>query len=228
MTKSVGKKLKKFSVETRLKSSEDFKNKILTMFKGYIKSVIVPIYYEEKEKKEVLKKCEEVSKKLKESFRVKLDNRNEYTPGWKFNYWELKGVPIRMEIGPKDIEKKQAVLVRRDNNEKKTVKESELKKNISNILDSVQKELTKKADNFFKENIHEAKDMKELKNILDKKGGIVKINWCGSVECAEVAKSETEGGTIRGTVFQGKEKAKGNCAICGKKAKELVYMAKSY
>jgi prolyl-tRNA synthetase len=191
-------------------------------------AIIVPIYYEDKEKDKVFKKCDEVLNELKKHFRIKIDKRNEYTPGWKFNYWELKGVPIRIEIGPKDIAKKQVVLVRRDDGKKSMVKEADLKNDMEKMLDSIQENLTKKSDDFFKKNTSEAKDMKELKNILEKKGGLVKINWCGSTECADVAKAETSGGTIRGTVFGSKEKAKGKCALCGKDSKQIVYMAKSY
>lgn len=191
-------------------------------------AVIVPIYYEDKEKDSVLKKCNETLKDLKKSFRVNLDKRDEYTPGWKFNYWELKGVPIRIEIGPKDIAKKQVVLVRRDDGKKKIVKEAEVKKAINELLNSIQDSLAKKADNYFKNSTSEAKDMKELKKLLDEKGGLVKVEWCGKAECADIAKAETSGGTIRGTAFGKEEKVKGKCAICGKEAKEAVYMAKSY
>ncbi len=171
-------------------------------------------------------KANEIAKKVKA--RVTVDNRKEHTPGWKFNYWELKGVPIRIEIGPKDVKEKQVVLVRRDNGEKISVKEKELTKSVKNILKKIQKNITKKADKSFKDYISKANNLKELKEILERKGGFVKADWCGDVNCADNIKSETSGGAIKGTLFGKKEKISGNCVYCGKKAKEVVYFAKAY
>jgi prolyl-tRNA synthetase len=191
-------------------------------------AIIVPIYYTEKEKIAAHKKAKEIFKNLEKSFRANIDLREEYTPGWKFNYWEMKGVPIRIEVGPKDIKKKQVVLVRRDNGKKIVIKEKFLEKNLSKLLESIQENLTKKADKIFRNNLKEAKNVKELKKILEEKGGLVKINWCGQRECADYIKSETNGGTIRGTIFGKKEKPKGNCLWCDKESKYVVYVAKQY
>jgi prolyl-tRNA synthetase len=191
-------------------------------------AVIVPIYYKKIEKKKVFKKADEIADHLKNIFRIKVDKREEYTPGWKFNYWEMKGVPARIEIGPKDIKKKQVVLVRRDNGTKTVAKENALKKTLDKLLKSIQENLTKKADEFFKNHLSEAKNLKELKKILKERGGFVRVNWCGSTECADNIKSETNGGTIRGTVFGKNEKPTGNCVYCGKEAKSVVYVAKQY
>ncbi len=191
-------------------------------------AVIVPIYYKEVEKEDVFKKTNEILKDLKKWFRVTVDNREEYTPGWKFNYWETKGVPVRIEVGPKDIKKKQVVLVRRDNRKRITTKEKSLRKALNKLLKSIQKNLIKKADEFFRNYLSEAGDFKELKKILEKKGGLVKTNWCGKIECANYIKSKTDGGTIRGTLFGKEEKPKGNCVWCKSKAKYVVYVAKQY
>jgi len=191
-------------------------------------AVIIPIYYKEEEKKSVYKKADEIEKDLKKSFRVKTDKREEYTPGWKFNYWELKGVPIRIEVGPKDVKNKQVVLVRRDEGKKTIVKEKLLKGSLDKLLESIQQSLTKKADGFFRSHLKETKDMKELKKILEEKGGLVKVNWCGSAECADHVKSETNGGTIRGTIFGKEEKPTSDCIWCNKEAKYVVYVAKQY
>jgi len=188
--------------------------------------VIVPIYYKEKDKKKVLEKSDKIAKKLK--VRTKVDDREEHTPGWKFNHWELKGVPIRIEMGPKDIEKKQVVLVRRDTGKKVSVKDKKLVKFVKDILKEIQENITKKADKFFKERLSEAKNIKELKEILEKKGGFVRANWCGDVNCADNIKAETNGGMIKGTLFGKEEKIFSNCVYCGKKAKEVVYFAKAY
>ena len=192
-----------------------------------IQVVIVPILG--KDDKKVVKKAKEVEKLLKDKgFEVKLDDRKEYTPGWKYNYWELKGVPLRIEVGPIDVKKKQVVVARRDTGEKIVVKEGKLVKSLSELLKQIQSNLIKKADKFFKESLHEAEDFETLKKILKEKGGFVRVNWCGSKECADYIKAETEGGTIRGTLFGKKEKVFGKCVWCRKKAKEVVYIAKSY
>lgn len=190
--------------------------------------VIIPIYYKKEEKQNVLKKAEEILENLKKSFRIAVDKREEYTPGWKFNYWEMKGVPIRIEVGPKDIKKKQVVLVRRDSRKRIIIKERLLGENLDKLLRSIQESLTKKTDEFFKGYLSEAKNFKELKKILEEKGGLVKINWCGRVECADYIKSETNGGTIRGTVFGKEEKLKGKCVRCNSESKYVVYVAKQY
>ena len=182
-----------------------------------------------KDDKKIWKAVNETEKLLKKNgFEVKVDGRKEYTPGWKYNYWELKGVPIRIEIGPKDIKKKQVIAVRRDSGEKVAVKNKLLIKALKKMLDEIQINLTKRADRFLKDNLHEAKDFETLKKILKEKGGIVRINWCGSKACADYIKAETDGGSIRGTLFNKKEKAFGKCVWCKKEAKEVVYVAKSY
>jgi prolyl-tRNA synthetase len=190
--------------------------------------IIIPIYFKGSDEK-VLEKSNSI-KKLLESKRIhaKVDDRAEHTPGWKYNYWELKGVPIRIEIGPMDIEKKQLVLVRRDTGEKITVKESELVDKVCKLSEEIQNNLSRRAEKSFREYISEADDMTKLKRILKEKGGLVKISWCGSVECADYIKAETIGGDIRGVPLGKEEKAKGNCIWCGKKASQVVYVSKAY
>jgi len=188
--------------------------------------VIIPIYYEEKERKIVIEKSNKIAKKLK--LRVTVDDRKDYTPGWKFNYWELKGVPIRVEIGPKDVKGKQVVLVRRDTGKKFSVKDKELIKSVKDTLKEIQKNIIKKADKYLKDHISEVNNLEELKKVLEKKGGFVRASWCGNRECADYMKTETNGGTIRGTLFGKKEKVTKNCVYCGKGAKEVVYFAKAY
>jgi len=192
-----------------------------------IQVIIIPIL--NGKKTEILKKCEEIKKELdEESFRVEIDKREEYTPGWKFNYWELKGVPIRVEIGPNDIKNEQAVVVRRDNGEKTKVREINLNEKIRVTLEEIQQKLIKKADKFFEEHLSEAKTMNELKKIVKENGGLVKVNWCGSTECAEWIKEKTGGGDIRGTRFDKREKSDDKCIYCGKSANSVVYVGKSY
>jgi prolyl-tRNA synthetase len=191
-----------------------------------LQAVIIPIF-DESNKGKVLEGAERLKSKL-EKFRVEIDARNEYTPGWKYNYWELKGVPIRIEIGPKDIEKKQFVLVRRDTGEKKTVEESKAKIAVKGTLKKIQSSLIKKADKFLKKNIRQAGSMDKLKKVLREKGGLVKIHWCGDTECADYIKAETDGGVIRGTLLGGKKESVGRCVHCKKETNQIVYVAKQY
>jgi prolyl-tRNA synthetase len=188
--------------------------------------VIIPIFYSSKEKRLVSKKAEDIKNKLKKELTVILDDRTEYTPGWKFNEWELKGVPLRIEIGPQDIKKKQVVLVRRDNNKRIVVKENQLFEKIDKLLEDIQKSLFKKGKEFLKNNIRIAKNYEEFKNIMNEKRGFIKACWCGSEVCEEKIKEET-GATIRVIPFK-KDKIFSDCIYCGKKAEEVVYFAKAY
>jgi len=189
--------------------------------------VIVPIYYKDVEKKSVLKKAEDIKVKLQENnFSVIIDNREGYTPGWKFNEWELKGVPLRMEIGPRDIKNKQVVLVRRDTNEKINAKERDLIKKVSQMLDSIQKNLHKRAKENLEKSITAVKSYDEFKKVLNSKGGFIKASWCGEKHCEEQIKNET-GATIRIIPFK-KEREISKCIYCNKVGKEVVYFAKAY
>jgi prolyl-tRNA synthetase len=191
-------------------------------------TVIIPIYFKGSDEK-IAEKAKSVKKLLEDAcISSKVDDRPEHTPGWKYNYWELKGVPVRIEIGPKDLEKKQLVLVRRDTGEKIMVKEGELVERVRELLEKIQKNLWERAEKFFREHISEAKDIEQLKKTLNETGGLVKVEWCGSVECADYIKAETVGGDIRGAPLGKEEKPKGKCIRCGKKAEQVVYVGKAY
>ncbi|MFH1445186.1 MAG: proline--tRNA ligase [Nanoarchaeota archaeon] len=189
-----------------------------------IQAVIVPIY-KSTNKKEILKVAAKLKKKLSD-FSVKVDDRDYYTPGWKFNEWEMKGVPLRIEIGPKDIKQKQVILVRRDTGEKKAVKVSQLEKIINTKLDHIQSNLFKRAKKFLDSNIHEVTNFKDFENVIKKKKCMAKAKWCGETKCEEEIKDET-GATTR-LIISGKKKVTGNCVHCNKKAKEVVYFARAY
>lgn len=193
-----------------------------------IQAIVVPIFFKGKER-EVLKKARAIVQKIVDGgVRAEVDEREEHTPGWKYNYWELKGTPLRVEIGPKDIERGQVVLVRRDTGDKISVKDGELLEKIRKLLNDIQSNLVWKADEFFEMRISKAKSMGELKNWLGKNGGLARIEWCGEEECAELIKSETGGGEIKGTLFGKEEKPSGKCIKCGKKAKQVVYVGNTY
>lgn len=187
-----------------------------------IQVVIVPIY-DNKTKRAVLKESEKLKKKLESKFNVRLDDRDIYSPGWKFNEWELKGVPIRLEIGPRDIKSKQVVLVRRDTREKKPVKESGIEKTVEKTLELIQENLYRKAKDFMKANTKDAGNFKELEKLIaDRK--MVRARWCWYADCEERVKGKTTA-TIRCIESETKE---GKCAVCGKPAKAIVYFARAY
>jgi len=189
--------------------------------------VIVPILYKEAEKNSILNKARETAKRLEENGMTTIfDDREEYTPGWKFNEWELKGVPMRVEIGPRDVEKKQVVAVRRDTFEKVNVREEDLVESISKMLKDIQNNLFNRAKKFLEENTTAVKTYGEFKETLRKKGGFIKACWCSNTKCEEKIKEET-GATIRLIPFE-KEDLFSNCVYCRSKAKEVVFFARAY
>lgn len=205
----------------------DDKGLIIPPFIAPIQIVIVPIYKKE-QRDEIIEAAEKIQKTLqKAGLRVELDQREGYTPGWKFNEWEVRGVPIRLEIGPKDIQKEQVVLVRRDKREKAFVPMKDAAKKSKTILKAMHKFLQKRADKLLTDSISHPKDYEELKEIQKTKRGFCRANWCGDEACGEKVKEDT-GADIRGTREDIKEEPDGNCIICGKKAKEMVYIAPAY
>ncbi len=190
---------------------------------SYNKVVIVPIVFKD-DKERVIKKAREIRNKLKK-YNVILDDR-DYTSGWKFNEWELKGIPIRIEIGPRDIKNKQVILVRRDNNKKETVKINKIDKRVKEVLEEIQDNLFKKAKNNLNDNLVDVKTFSELdKAIKNKK--VAKTFWCGSVECEDWIKDKTGGAKSINIPFDQPKKF-GNCVWCKKDGKFLIYFGKSY
>jgi prolyl-tRNA synthetase len=195
-----------------------------------IQIVIIPIY-KNNNKREVIKYAKGIFSKLKKSYRVHFDDREDYSPGWKFNDWEMKGIPLRIEIGPRDMEKKQVTLVRRDIGEKTPVKAKDIVKTAKATMEKVHKNMISKVDSMVKDNIHNIKTYEDLKILFEKKSGIARVNFC-SIEsdgeaCAERIKKQFNA-DVRGVRHDIKEEPKGNCIICGKKANEVVYIGKSY
>lgn len=189
-----------------------------------VQIIIVPIG----EDKKIVNKAESIKKKLEE-FDCEIDD-SEKRPGEKFNYWEMKGVPIRIDLGMKDLVKKQVTIFRRDLDEKEVIAEKNLVKRIKEISKEFTQNLIKKADKIFEGRIKNVKNLKEIQKAI-KEGTIAKCEFC-SVEkdgasCAEKIEKET-GAEVRGTKLDEKDKPKGKCALCGKTAKHIVYVAKSY
>jgi prolyl-tRNA synthetase len=162
----------------------------------------------------------------KKGVEVVLDDRSEYTPGWKFNEWELKGVPIRIEIGPRDLKQKQVTLARRDTFDKIPVKEEQTVSAVMKLLEEIQTNIFNKAKKSLEENITTVKTYGEFRNVLGEKGGFIRASWCSDSNCEAKIKEET-GATIRIVPFE-KEKPFSKCIYCGEEAKEAVYFARAY
>jgi len=187
--------------------------------------VIIPIF-KENEKARVMEAAKEIADMLtKSGIRVHVDSREQYTPGWKFNEWELKGVPVRIEIGPKDMAANQAMIVRRDTGKKTAVKTAQLQKEVQKLVNEIQSDLFTKAKKYLDTHIFDAKDLDEIKKLLEKKG-FVRIGWCGSDKCEEKLTEQTTA-TIR-CIPQKKERLPAKCALCGSPAKVVAYIARAY
>jgi len=192
-----------------------------------VQAVIVPIPYKGTEAEAITNKAKETFERLKDKgVAVVLDDRQEYTPGWKFNEWELKGVPIRIEIGPRDLKQRQVMLARRDTFQKTAVKEEETAETVVKMLEEIQNNLFAKAKKTLQESIVTVKNYEEFKKVLEDKGGFIRASWCGKTACEEKMKDET-GATIRAIPFE-KEKPQPKCVYCGEEAKEVAYFARSY
>ncbi|WP_088034059.1 proline--tRNA ligase [Evansella clarkii] len=176
-------------------------------------------------KEGVLDHAYELKEKLSAKFRTGID-ASDKKPGWKFNEYEMKGVPLRLEVGPKDIEKGQAVLVRRDTGEKEFVPQDQLETRISDLLEEIQQNLFNKAKEKQLEKTYTATNYEEFKQTFDQKSGFVKAMWCGETACEEKIKEET-GVTSRCIPNEG-EKISVECVCCGKEAEKMVYWAKAY
>lgn len=189
-----------------------------------IQVVIVPIWRSDEQEVKVREAVEGVKAELK-GLRYEFDDRETYTPGWKFNEWEQKGVPLRIEIGPREVEKKQVVLVRRDTGEKSIAPLEDLKERMEVSLEEVQKSLYRRALAFREENSYQVDDYEEFKRILEGPGGFLWAHWCGSAECGAQIKEETKA-TIRAIPFQ--EQERGRCIRCGEISLQRVVFAKAY
>ena len=188
--------------------------------------VIVPIWRGDEEKTAVLAYADKVFEELKSKYNVIFDSREQFKPGYKFADWELQGVPIRLEIGPKDVEKNQVVLVRRDTMKKQFIGRENILDEVSAQLEKMQKEMLERARLFREENTHEIDEYRKLTKFFGGKGGFAMSHWCGSPECEEKVKSDTKA-TIRCIPFDQK-KEKGKCIVCGGESEGRVIFAKAY
>ncbi len=185
--------------------------------------VIIPIAMH---KEGVKEKTEEIYNKLKTKYRMEIDLREQVSPGYKFNDWEMKGVPLRIEIGPRDIEKGECILARRDNNEKITVKIEELEKQIEEILEKIQNDMYEVCKKRIEEKTTIAHNLEEFQANINKEQGFIKAMWCGNAEC-ETKIKELTSAKSRCIPFN-QEHIGDTCVCCGKKAEKMVIWGRQY
>ncbi|HCL4446431.1 TPA: proline--tRNA ligase [Clostridium botulinum] len=185
-------------------------------------AVIIPVA---QHKEGVLEKAKELKEKLAKVVRVKLDDSDKM-PGWKYSEYEMKGIPLRIEIGPKDIEKNQAVLVRRDNREKTIVSLDEIEIKVQEMLDIIHNSMLEEAKKTRDEKTYVATNMEEFEDTIENKPGFIKAMWCGDRACEDKIR-EVTGATSRCMPFE-QEVVSDTCVCCGKKAKNLVYWGRAY
>ncbi|MCB9112406.1 MAG: proline--tRNA ligase [Anaerolineales bacterium] len=193
-----------------------------------IQAVVVPIFKNDAEKEKVMEVADRIFLELKAAgVRVKFDDRDNVSSGFKFNDWEMRGVPVRVEIGPKDIEKGTVALARRDKpgREGKTfVSQEGLADSVQNLLADVQASLLQRATEYRDSNIHEVDTYEDLKKVVQ--DGWAFAYWCESTECEKKVKEDTKA-TTRNIPFHQPD-AEGKCVVCGKPSKRKVYFAKAY
>ena len=188
-----------------------------------IQVVVVPIA---SHKEGVIEKANEITKVIESVARVKCDTSDQ-TPGWKFAEYEMKGVPLRVEIGPRDIENGQVVVVRRDNGEKTFVKMEDLATEIPKLLTAVRDGMYEKAKARRNAMTYDAKTFEEMKDIADNKPGFIRAMWCGDRECEDRLKEEL-GVTSRCIPLENEEHLSDKCVCCSKPAKHMLYWGKAY
>ena len=188
-----------------------------------IQVVVVPVMMK---KEGVVEKATEVYKKLKKEFRAEVDLRENYTPGYKFNDWELRGVPIRIELGPRDIENNVCVVVRRDTLEKETVDLEKLNEKIKEILEDIQKNMYEECKKIREERTTTAENLDEFVKNIEEKQGYIKTMWCGKEECENKIK-ELTGAHSRCIPFK-QENLGNKCVCCGENATIMVVWGRQY
>jgi len=192
-----------------------------------IQAVIVPILFENARLK-ILEEVKIIKKKLEaKGIRVYVDDRDKYTPGWKFNEWEMKGVPLRLEIGPKDLEKKQVMFVRRDTGEKQALPLAGAAEEAELVLEQIQKEMYDKANTMLCKNIEKAGSLEEAKKKIEK-GKLIFAPWCEQVSCEEQVKEQTGAKSLNAPFEQPNLKKGHKCFACDGEAKVWFYFGKSY
>jgi prolyl-tRNA synthetase len=190
--------------------------------------VIVPIWRKEAQRAAVLEATERIRAELSGRFRVTVDDREGMTPGFKFNEWELRGVPLRVEIGPRDVEQGSAVLARRDlpgRAGKSPAPMAGIADAVGEMLDTIQADMLAAATRFRDANIYEAKDYEDLRQIVTE--GWARAYWCGDIACEAKVKEDTKA-TSRNIPLDQGDGGPGVCVVCGEPAEEWAYWARAY
>ncbi len=204
----------------------DDKGLVLPPKLALTQAVIVPILFDDSKAK-VLKEAHKIKLLLeKKGISAHLDDREGYSPGWKFNEWEMKGVPVRIEIGPKDMDKKEAMIVRRDTGEKQSLPFSAIDSEVELILEQIQKDLYAKAEKYLHQNITKADTLKEAEKAVGA-GKLALVPWCGTEKCEEKWKEKTVAKSLNAPLEQPKMKEQA-CFACKEKAVSYFYIGKSY
>ncbi len=204
----------------------DDKGLVLPPHVAPIQVVVVPIY-KDKNTKTVKEKASEIESELRRAgIRVYMDDRDEYTSGWKFYEWEMKGVPLRVNIGPKDIQKGQVEFVRRDTGEKNTTERVKLVDVANSLLARIQQNLLARATEFMKENTFRPSNFEEFRSIIQRRGGFILAGWCGQEQCESSIKEET-GADIRVIPLDQKD-IPAVCIYCGRESKKSAIYARAY
>ena len=195
-----------------------------------VQVVIVPIYRKDKSDLDVIPKSKDLASELiKAGIRVHLDTRDEFTAGWKYNDWEKKGVPLRVNIGPKEVLKGELEVVRRDTLQKETIPQSSLVKRVTELLNLVHTSLLQKANDALRRSMTNASSFHHFKEMIQKQIGFVSAGWCGDENCEYSIKEET-GADIRLIPFKTNNtwETAVRCVYCGKSAQIVAVFAKAY
>jgi prolyl-tRNA synthetase len=220
-----------WGVSTRLigaiiMAHSDDKGLVLPPRLAPIEVVIVPIFKNET-KDAVVAFARKLRDTLAPDFRVLLDEDDQNTPGWKFSEYEVQGIPVRLEVGPRDMEKGQVVAVRRDTGEKAFVPVAEAPTTLRALLGAMQSSLFERALKFRNDNTFRAHDYAELAKLLDDPGGFVEAGWCGDAACEARVKEETKA-TIRLLPLDRKDAGGAPCVVCGKSARDIAVFGRAY
>src|SRR5262245_34593263 len=189
--------------------------------------VVVPIFRKPEERQLVMQAVEKFTAGFKSAgIGFKIDDREQHSPGWKFNEWEKRGVPLRIEVGPKDLDKNQVMLARRDNREKTAASQDGLARTVRQMLETIQTSMFERAREFREKHSYRIDDYSKFNEILDGEGGFLWSHWCGSGECEEKVKDETKA-TIR-NIPRDSQPEEGKCIKCGARSERRVIFARAY
>ena len=188
--------------------------------------VFIPIFKGKEGHDEILGYIDKIAATFDGEISYRVDVREGYTPGWKFNEWEQAGVPLRIEVGPRDLQRGEVMAVRRDTGDKISLPKDGLKEKVRELLDEIQTFLYQRALTFREENTTRVDDYQTFKEVVSGQGGFLYAHWCGEPECEDQIKQETMA-TIRCIPLEQEEEG-GACVRCSKESAERVYFAKAY